>query len=105
LPTNRDGTLDESSIKAWKDGVQFVRDRMEKFNRGLRRDHRAHAKLTPEDQQAALQIYHKSVGLDEFQEFLDSDLQKQQARLNEFKASRAGFGASEERGHSRTLSP
>jgi hypothetical protein len=104
LPTNRDGTLDESSIKAWKDGVQFVRDRMEKFNRGLRRDHRAHVKLTLEDQQAALQIYHKSVGLDEFLEFLDSDLQKQQTRLNEFRASRAGLGASEERGVSRTLS-
>ena len=78
---------------------------MEKFNRGLRRDHRAHVKLTLEDQQAALQIYHKSVGLDEFLEFLDSDLQKQQTRLNEFRASRAGLGASEERGLSRTLSP
>jgi hypothetical protein len=105
LPTNRDGSLDESSIKAWKDGVQFVRDRMEKFNRGLRRDHRARLQLTPEDQNAALQVYYKSVGLDEFQEFLDGDLRKQQTRLNEFKASRAGFSASEERGLSRTLSP
>jgi hypothetical protein len=78
---------------------------MEKFNRGLRRDHRAHANLTPEDQNAALQIYYKSVGLDEFLEFLDNDLQKQQTRLNEFKASRAGLGASEERALSRTLSP
>src|SRR3954447_7903615 len=69
LPTNRDGSLDESSIKAWKDGVEFVIDRMEKFNRGLRRDHRAHLQLMPEDQNAALQVYYKSVGLDEFQEF------------------------------------
>ena len=105
LPTHRDGSLDESSIKAWKDGVQFVKDRMEKFNRGLRRDHRTHANLRPEDQNMALQIYYKSVGLDEFLEFLDSDLKKQETRLNEFKASRAVFGASEERGLSRTLSP
>src|ERR1700733_9388602 len=90
LPTHRDGSLDESSIKAWRDGVQFVKDRMEKFNRNLRRDHRAHANLTPEDQNAALQIYYKSVGLDEFLEFLDNDLQKQETRLNEFKALRAG---------------
>jgi hypothetical protein len=105
LPTNRDGSIDESSIKAWGDGVQFVKDRMEKFNRGLRRDHRTHVKLTPEDQQAALHIYYKSVGLDEFQEFLDSDLREQRRRLSEFKASRAGLGTSEERGLSRTLSP
>ena len=45
--------------------MQFVKDRMEKFNRGLRKDHRAHANLRPEDQNAALQIYYKSVGLDE----------------------------------------
>ena len=85
--------------------MQFVRDRMERFNRGLRGDHRTHIKLTPEDQQAALQIYYKSVGLDEFLGFLDRDLRKQETRLNEFKASRAGLGASEERGLSRTLSP
>jgi hypothetical protein len=78
---------------------------MEKFNRGLRRDHREHAKLTPEDHLAALQVYYKSVGLDEFQEYLDRDMQKQETRLNEFKASRAGLVASEERGLSRTLSP
>jgi hypothetical protein len=105
LPTNRDGSLDESSIKAWENGVQFVRDRMERFNGGLRSDYRAHVKLTPEDQQAALQTYYKSVGLDEFQEFLNSDLRKQKKRLNKFKASRAGLGASEERRLSRTLSP
>jgi hypothetical protein len=105
LPTHRDGSLDESSIKAWRDGVQFVKDRMEKFNRGLRRDHRVHANLRPEDPNTAFQIYYKSVGLDEFAEFLDRDLKKQETRLNEFKASRAGLGASEERGLSRTLSP
>jgi hypothetical protein len=105
LPTHHDGSLDESRIKAWKDGVQFVRDRMEKFSRSLRRDHRAQLSLMPEDQNAALQTYYKSVGLDEFLEYLDSDLQKQEARLNEFKASKARFIASEERGISQTLSP
>jgi hypothetical protein len=105
LPTHRDGTLDEASIKSWKDGVAFVRDRMEKFNRGLRRDHREHPMATLEEQHAALQVYYKSVGLDEFQEFLDNDLQKQQKRLSEFKASRAALGGSEELGISRTFSP
>jgi hypothetical protein len=105
LPTHRDGSLDESSIKAWKDGVQFVKDRMEKFSRDLRRDHRTHANLRPEDPNTAFQMYYKSVGLDEFLEFLESDLKKQETRLNEFKASRAGLGAPEERGLSRTLSP
>ena len=78
---------------------------MENFNRSLRKQHRAHPNTTVEDQNAALQIYYKYVGLDDFREFLDSDLQKQQRRLNEFKASRAAFGASEERDVSRTLSP
>ena len=105
LPTHRDGTLDETSIKAWKDGVAFVRDRMDSFNRGLRREHRARLAATPEDHNAGMQIYYKSVGLDEFLEFLDSDLKKQQKRLNEFNASRAAPGTSEERGLSRTLSP
>jgi hypothetical protein len=78
---------------------------MEKFNRGLRRDHRVHANSRPQDPNTAFQTYYKSVGLDEFLEFLDGDLKKQETRLNEFKASRAGLGASGERGLSRTLSP
>jgi hypothetical protein len=105
LPTHRDGTLDEASIKSWKDGVQFVKDRMENFNRGLRRQRREHPSATLEEQNAAQQIDHKIAGLDEFVEFLDNDLQRQQKRLKEFKASRPTLGSSEERGISRTLSP
>lgn len=105
LPTHRDGTLDESSVKAWKDGVAFVRDRMENFSRGLRKEHRVRPKTTLAEQETALEIYHKFVGLDDFLEFLDNDLQKQHKRLKEFKASRAVLGAAEERGVSRTLSP
>lgn len=105
LPTHRDGTLDESSIKSWKDGVQFVKDRMDKFNRDLRRQHRELLATMPGDQNTGLQIYYKSVGLDEFLEFLDGDLQKQQKRLREFKASQAPRGASEDRGASCTISP
>ena len=78
---------------------------MENFSRILRKQHRAHPNTTPAEHHTALQIYYKYVGLDEFLDFLDSDLQKQEKRLKEFKASRAVLGAAEERGISRTLSP
>ena len=104
LPTHRDGTLDENSIKAWKDGVEYVKGKMNDFNCSLRQQQWEHPKATIEEQNAALVISYKVRGLDEFLPFLEKDQQKHEKRLNEFKASRAALGALNERRVSRTVS-
>lgn len=105
LPTHRDGTLDEASVKTWRGGVQYVQERLEEFNGDLREQEWEHPTATAEDRQAALIIKYKRRGLDEFRTFLRKDLVHQQQRLRDFRVSRPTQATPEERGISRTLSP
>lgn len=104
LPTHHDGTLDTARVKAWRDGIEFAKGRLNKFNWGLVKARQTH--LLSGDHDTAMALEQQTLGLGNFLDYLESEERKQEKRVKEFTASRMALaGAARERGTTRTLSP
>lgn len=104
LPTHHDGTLDSARAKAWKDGVEFVKAKLNKFNWGLVKDREA--RLLSGDRDTAETLDQQTRGLGNFLDYLESEERKEDKRVKEFTASKTALaGPAGERATTRTLSP
>jgi hypothetical protein len=104
LPTHHDGTLDSARVKAWRDGIEFAKGRLNKFNWGIVKARQTH--LLSGDHDTAMALEQQTLGLGNFLDYLESEERKQEKRVKEFTASRMALaGAARERGTTRTLSP
>jgi hypothetical protein len=104
LPTHHDGTLDSARAKAWKDGVEFVKAQLNKFNWGLVKARQAH--LLSGDHHTAETLDQQTQGLGNFLDYLKSEERKQDKRVKEFTASKTALvGPAVERATTPTLSP
>jgi hypothetical protein len=104
LPTHHDGTLDSARVKAWRDGIEFAKGRLNKFNWGIVKARQTH--LLSGDHDTAMALEQQTLGLGNFLDYLESEERKQERRVKEFTASRMALaGAARERGTTRTLSP
>jgi hypothetical protein len=104
LPTHRDGTLDRSSVKPWKDGLEFAKDMLNKFNWSL--SNAREDRLLAGEHDIASALEQQRLGLGHFLEFLEAEVKKQERRLEESTTSKMALaGAAGGRGATRTLSP
>jgi hypothetical protein len=96
--------LDRSSVKPWKDGLEFAKDMLNKFNWSL--SNAREDRLLAGEHDIASALEQQRLGLGHFLEFLEAEVKKQERRLEESTTSKMALaGAAGGRGATRTLSP